>query len=79
MMTEDDRSPGFSYGPVSSFRWRTLAQHKGLSLGEAVSDYLKVPKGEAAGLIDFGSVYVRRFYEIDPARVILRDRFILVI
>ena len=105
MMTEDDRSPGFSYGPVSSFRWRTLAQHKGLSLGEAVSDYLKVPKGEAAGLIDFGSVYVRgriernpsmilsggeeicaafppygirRFYEIDPARVILRDRFILV-
>ncbi len=81
------------------------AQHKGLSLGEAVSDYLKVPRGEAAGLIDFGSVYVRgriernpsmilsggeeicaafppygirRFYEIDPARVILRDRFILV-
>jgi len=105
MMTEDDRSPGFSYGPVTSFRWRTRAQHKGLSLGEAVSDYLRVPKGEAAGLIDFGSVYVRgriernpsmilsggeeisaaipaygirRFYEIDPARVILRDRFIVV-
>jgi 23S rRNA pseudouridine1911/1915/1917 synthase len=105
MMTEDDRSPGFSYGPVSSFRWRTRAQHKGLSLGEALSDYLRVPRGEAAGLIDFGSVYVRgriernpsmilsggeeisaaipaygirRFYEIDPARVILRDRFILV-
>ena len=104
MMTEDDRSPGFSYGPVSSFRWRTRAQHKGLSLGEALSDYLRVPRGEAAGLIDFGSVYVRgriernpsmilsggeeisaaipaygirRFYEIDPARVILRDRFIL--
>ncbi|MGA2028287.1 MAG: RluA family pseudouridine synthase [Syntrophobacteraceae bacterium] len=105
MMTEDDRSPGFSYGPVSSFRWRTRAQHKGLSLGEALSDYLRVPRGEAAGLIDFGSVYVRgriernpsmilsggeeisaaipaygirRFYEIDPARVILRDRFIVV-
>ncbi len=96
--------PDLSYGPVSSFRWRTRAQHKGLSLAEAVSDYLRVPKGEAAGLIDFGSVYVRgriernpsmilsggeeicaaipaygirRFYEIDPARVILRDGFIL--
>jgi 23S rRNA pseudouridine1911/1915/1917 synthase len=105
MMIEDDRSPGNSYVPVSSFRWRTRAQDKGLSLGEAVSDYLRVPKGEAAGLIDFGSVYVRgriernpsmilsggeeisaafppygirRFYEIDPARVILRDRFVFV-
>ncbi len=103
-MNEDNRSPGFSHGPVSSFRWRTGAEHKGLSLGEAVSDYLRVAKEAAAGLIDFGSVYVggriernpsmilsgeeeisaaiaaygtRRFYEIDPARVILRDRFIL--
>jgi 23S rRNA pseudouridine1911/1915/1917 synthase len=105
MMTEDDRSPGLSYGPVSSYRWRTRTQDKGLSLCEAVSDYLRVPQGEAADLIDFGSVYVRgriernpsmilsgeeeisaafppygirRFYEIDPARVIFRDRFLFI-
>jgi len=105
MTTEDDRSPGFSYGPVSSFKWRTRAQDKGLRLGEAVSSYLRIPKGEAADLIDFGSVYVRgriernpsiilsgeeeisatfppygirRFYEIDPARVIFRDRFLFI-
>jgi len=105
MTTEDDRSPGFSYGPVSSFRWRTRAQDRGLRLGDAVSGYLRIPQGEAADLIDFGSVYVRgrierspsmilsgeeeisatfppygirRFYEIDPARVIFRDRFLFI-
>ncbi len=104
MMTEDDRGPGFFCGRVSSFRWRTGAQDKGLSLDEAVSRYLRISKGEAADLIDFGSVYVRglierspsialsggeeisvtfppygtsRFYEIDPNRVIFRDRFLL--
>jgi 23S rRNA pseudouridine1911/1915/1917 synthase len=103
MMIEDDRGAGFSLGPVSSFRWRAGTQDKGISLDEAVADYLRVPKGEAADLIDFGSVYVRgliernpsitlsggeeisvtfppygirRFYEIDPGRVIFRDRFI---
>ena len=102
-MTENDRGAGKSFGPVSSFRWRTGAQDKALSLDEAVSDYLRVSKREAAGLIDFGSVYVRglmernpsitlsggeeisvtfppygirRFYEIDPIRVIFRDRFV---
>ena len=100
-MTEADRGPALSFGPVSSFRWRTGAQDKGLSLDEAVSDYLRISKEEAADLIDFGSVYVRgliernpsrvvsggeeisvtfpsygvrRFYEIDPIRVIFRDR-----
>ena len=103
MMTEDDRDPAFSDGPVSSFRWRSGAQDKDLSLEEAVSDYLRIPKGKAADLIDFGSVYVRgsiernpsmqlsggeaicvtfppygirRVYEIDPLRVIFRDRFL---
>jgi 23S rRNA pseudouridine1911/1915/1917 synthase len=103
MMTEDDRDPASSRGPVSSFRWRTGAQDKGLSLGEAISHYLRISKEGAADLIDFGSVYVRgliernpsiipsvgeeisvtfphygirRFYEIDPIRVIFRDRFL---
>ncbi len=99
-MTEADRDPALSFGPASSFRWRTGAQDKGLSLDEAVSHYLRISKEEAADLIDFGSVYVRgliernpsrvvsggeeisvtfpsygvrRFYEIDPIRVIFRD------
>ncbi len=90
---------------MASFRWRTRAEDRGLGLAEAVSAYLRVPKGEAANLIDFGSVYVRgrvernpsmilcgeeeisvtfapyetgRFYEIDPARIIFRDRFVFV-
>ncbi len=105
VMTEDDRGAALSYGQVSSFRWRTGAQDKGRSLGEAVSGYLSVPKGETVDLIEFGSVYVggrkesdpstilcggeeisvafpsygtRRFYEIDPLRVILRDRSLLI-
>ena len=106
MMIEDDRTPSLicNRAGLTSFRWRTRAEDKGLSPSEAVSDYLKIPKDEAAGLIDFGSVYVRgriernpstilsgdeeisvtfpaygirRFYEIDPARIIFRDRFIL--
>ena len=103
MMTEADRDPALSCGPISSFRWRTGAQDKDLSLDEAVSHYLRISKDEAADLIDFGSVYVRgliernpsiilsggeeisvtfpsygirRFYEIDPIRVIFRDRFL---
>jgi 23S rRNA pseudouridine1911/1915/1917 synthase len=103
-MTEDDRDPVLSWGPASSFRWRTGPQDKGLSLDKAVSHYLRISKEEAADLIDFGSVYVRgliernpsiilsggeeicvtfppygirRFYEIDPIRVIFRDRFLL--
>jgi 23S rRNA pseudouridine1911/1915/1917 synthase len=102
-MTETDRDPALAFGPASSFRWRTGAQDKGLSLDEAVSHYLRISKEEAADLIDFGSVYVRgliernpsivasggeeisvtfpsygvrRFYEIDPIRVIFRDPFL---
>jgi 23S rRNA pseudouridine1911/1915/1917 synthase len=104
-MTDDDRAPSFSYGPVSSFRWRVGTGEKSLGLCGAVSDYLRVAEGEAADLIEFGSVYVqgrkecnpstklgggeeicvsfppygvRRFYEIDPVRVVFRDRFLLI-
>lgn len=78
---------------------------KGLGLSEAVSAFLKIPNTEAAGLIDFGAVFVagrvernhsmilsgqdeicvtfppygvRKFYEINPARIIFRDSFLLV-
>ena len=74
MMIDDGRGAGFSLGPVSSFRWRTGAQDKGLSLDEAVSDYLRVPKREAADLIDFGSVYVRGLIERNPSRDALGGR-----
>jgi len=104
-MTDDDRVPAFSYGPVSSFKWRAGAKDKGLGLSEVVCDYLRAPQGEATDLIEFGSVYVRgrkecnpsmilcggeeiavafppygirRFYEIDPVRIVFRDRFLLI-
>ncbi len=103
-MTEDDRVPMSSAGPVSSFKWRVPEGAGDLRLFDAVSEYLRLPKEEAADLIDFGAVHVRgrieqnpsrvlsggeeisvvfppygtrRFYEIDPARVIFRDRFLL--
>jgi 23S rRNA pseudouridine1911/1915/1917 synthase len=74
-------------------------------LSEVVSEHLKVTEGEAAALIEFGSVCVegrkehnpsttlrggeevcvvfppygvQRFYEIDPGRVVFRDRFVLI-
>jgi 23S rRNA pseudouridine1911/1915/1917 synthase len=104
-MTEDDRAPALSFGPVSSFRWRAGAKDEGLTLSEVVCDHLRVPREEAADLVEFGSVYVRgrkecnpstilregeevcvgfppygirRFYEVDPVRIIFRDRFLLM-
>jgi 23S rRNA pseudouridine1911/1915/1917 synthase len=89
---------------MDSFRWRTGKEEKGFVLSEAVSAYLKIPTNEAAGLIDFGAVFVRgrvernpsmilsgqeeisvtfpaygirKFYEIDPARIIFRDGYFL--
>ena len=90
--------------PLSSFKWRVREEDKDLRLVEAVCGYLRMPAGEAAALIDFGSVYVqgriardpsrvlfteeeisvtfppygvRKFYEVDPARILFRDRFML--
>ncbi|SPF51264.1 Pseudouridine synthase [Syntrophobacter sp. SbD1] len=89
---------------MDSFRWRTRPEDKGIRLEEAVCGYLRITRAEAAGLIDFGAVYVRgrvernasidlsgeeeisvnfpeygirKFFEIDPARIIFRDRFLL--
>lgn len=100
MNNDYDPEAGFHCGPVSSFKWVAGGGDAGLCLDEAVSAYLKIPKAEAADLIDFGSVYVRgrkgsdrsavltggeeiavsfppygtrRFYQIDPNRVIFRD------
>ncbi|MFZ2446353.1 MAG: RluA family pseudouridine synthase [Syntrophobacteraceae bacterium] len=91
-------------GLGSSFKWRAGGEDGGRALDAVVSAWLKVPLGEAAALIDFGSVYVggriernpartlaggeeisvsfpahgvRKFYEVDPARILFRDRFLL--
>lgn len=82
-MSEDDRGPAFLARrlPLEArpktgacpgcrpavFRWRTRAGDRGLELAEAVSGHLKIPKGEAAGLIDFGSVYIRGRIERNPS------------
>jgi len=89
---------------LTSFKWRTNEEQKGLGLSEAVSAFLKIPTDEAGRLIDFGAVFVRgriernpsmllsgreeisvtfppygirKFYEIDPDRIIFRDPFLL--